>query len=271
MKAIVVDDEERALKLMSAMLSTMEGVELVKMFKNSYDALEYLKIQGVGIDILFLDVEMPGMDGIAMAGELMKQPMPPKIVFVTGYEKYAYAAWEAEAVDYLLKPYRKADIRHAIERCKSFSRPAMARWIEVKCFPGFELFLDKDPVKFHNKKAKELLAYLIHNRGEWVDTGSIVFDIFGGQDEEQGKKYYNVVSYRLRRTLAEEGISDLLEVEYGKCRIRAEHIYCDYYSYLEGNEELFLGSYMQQYSWAEPTLATMLRKLENKRNSNFLR
>ena len=100
-----------------------------------------------------------------------------------------------------------------------------------------------------------------------MDTGSIVFDIFGGQDEEPGKKYYNVVSYRLRRTLAEEGISDLLEVEYGKCRIRAERIFCDYYSYLEGNEELFLGSYMQQYSWAEPTLATMLRKLENKRNS----
>ena len=70
-------------------------------------------------------------------------------------------------------------------------------------------------------------------------TGVLSLIYLAGQDEEQGKKYYNVESYRLRRTLAEEGISDLLEVEYGKCRICAEHIYCDYYSYLEGNEELF--------------------------------
>ena len=82
--------------------------------------------------------------------------MPPKIVFVTGYENM-YNAWEAKLWIIWLKPYRKRDIRYAIERCKSSSRPAMARWIEVKCFLGFELFLDKDPVKFHNK-AKELLG-----------------------------------------------------------------------------------------------------------------
>ncbi|KMZ53557.1 response regulator [Dorea sp. D27] len=262
MKAIIVDDEKRALNLMASMLSVIEDVELEAEFQSPYEALDYIKTHGEGVDILFLDVEMPGMDGIFMAGELLRLPCPPKIVFVTGYEKYAYAAWEAEAVDYLLKPYRQADVRHAVERCKSFSRAGTAHRIEVKCFPAFELFVDGSPVKFPNKKAKELLAYLIHNKGNWVETGNIVYNIFGEQDEEQGKKYYNVVSYRLRRTLAEEGVSGLMEVEYGKCRVRTECFICDYYRYLDGREELFDGDYMQQYSWAEPTVATLVSRKE---------
>lgn len=262
MKAVLVDDEERALSLLASMLSGIEDVEVAAKFKNAYDALEYIKSIGERIDILFLDVEMPGMDGIAMAGELKKMPVPPKIVFVTGYQKYSYAAWEVEAVDYLLKPYHKVDLLHAIERCKSFRRVGMCHEIEAKCFPTFELFVDGKPVKFHNKKAKELLAYLIHCKGKWVETGNIVYTVFGEQDEERGKKYYNVISYRLRLTLAEAGIPELVEVEYGKCRICPEHLLCDYYSYLEGKYELFQGSYMQQYSWAEPTVAVMTERAE---------
>ena len=269
MKAIIVDDEERALNLLSAILSDIEDVELEDMFKSPYEALDYIKTHREGVDILFLDVEMPGMDGIFMAGELLRLPCPPKIVFVTGYEKYAYAAWEVEAVDYLLKPYRKSDVHHAVERCKSFSRVGTANRIEAKCFPAFELYVDGNPVNFPNKKAKELLAYLIHNKGNWVEIGDIVYNIFDEQDEGQGKKYYNVVSYRLRRTLAEEGVSNLMEVDYGKCRVRSERFLCDYYRYLDGNEDLFGGDYMRQYSWAEPTVATMLSRKEKVKKVRF--
>ncbi|MCD2493256.1 response regulator [Lacrimispora sp. NSJ-141] len=262
MKAIIVDDEIRAVRLLATLLSSIEEVEIAAEFNNSYEALEYIQNFRGEIDILFLDVEMPGLDGISMAGELMKMPDPPRIVFVTGYAKYAYEAWEVEAVDYILKPYRKANIIHALERCKSFRRAGSPHKVEARCFPDFDLFVDGNPVNFPNKKAKELLAYLVHCEGKWVATGQIVYDIFGERDEEKGKKYYNVVSYRLRRTLAEEGISDLLEVEYGKCRVHSKRLSCDYYRYLEGKHELFQGNYMQQYSWAEPAVAMMLTKAD---------
>lgn len=274
MKVMMVDDEARALNLMRFMLSDMDDVELAAEFQNCNEALEYLRSPDtVKIDILFLDIEMPGIDGVSMAEELKKLSKPPRIVFVTGYEKHAYAAWKAEAVDFLLKPYEKEDIRHAIDRCKSFRRTGDISKIEIKCFPSFDLFVNDVPVKFRNKKAKELLAYLVHCQGKWVITGDIVYDVFGGQDEEQAKKYYNVVAYRLRRTLAEEGIGSILQIDYGKCRIDTDNIVCDYYRYLRGESELFTGSYMQQYSWAEPAAATMLerkQKLDKSKESTFL-
>lgn len=259
MRAIVVDDEVRALKLMKFMLSGMDDVELAAEFRNCNEALDYIKSPDTEkIDILFLDIEMPVLDGISLAGELKKLSKPPKVVFVTGYEKHAYAAWKAEAVDFLLKPYEKEDIRHAIDRCKNFHRTEKFSKVEIKCFPSFDLFVNGTPVNFRSKKSKELLAYLVHCQGKWVNTGDIVYYVFGGRDEEQAKKYYNVVSYRLRRTLAEVGISSILQMDYGKCRINPEDIICDYYQYLDGEAQLFLGSYMQQYSWAEPMAATML-------------
>ena len=60
-----------------------------------------------------------------------------------------------------------------------------------------------------------------------------------------------------------------MEVDYGKCRVRAERFLCDYYRYLDGNEDLFGGDYMRQYSWAEPTVATMMSRKEKVKKVRF--
>lgn len=257
MNAIAVDDEQRALRMMQVMFREIEEVKLEAVFSSAAGALDYL--QGHKVDVVFLDVSMPGRDGISLAREIRAMPCPPKLVFVTGHEEYALDAWGVDAVDYILKPYRLEHIRHAIARCKSFGPAGAGHTVEARCFPGFDLFVDGIPLKFHNKKAKELLAYLVHCQGEWVATDQIVYNLFTDQDEEAGKKYYNVISYRLRRSLTDAGIGHILETDYGKSRVCADQISCDYYSYLEGRHELFLGDYLQEYSWAEPTVASMVQ------------
>ena len=268
MKVIVVDEDVRQLNLMESILSEIEELELTAKFQSLHQALAYVReLKGVPV-LLFLDGELPESDVVSEAVELQRTCNSIKIVFTADSKEYAYAAWKAEAVDFLLKPYDKAGILHAVERYRSFGSMGNRRRIEARCFPDFSFFVDGNPVKFHNKKAKELLAYLVHHKGKWVDTASIVYDIFGEQKEELGKKYYHVVSYRLRDSLKEIGISGLMEFEYGKCRVRPEMFSCDYYEYLDGREELFEGDYMEQYSWAEPTVATMLEHQRKCRNEN---
>lgn len=258
LKVVAVDDEPRSIEMLKIMLEEIEGVRLEKSFTDSHKALTYLLNHDT--DIVFLDVEMPGIDGIMMAGKLKQMKYPPKVVYITGFTKYSLDAWKMDAMDYVLKPYRLEDIRHAISRCVTFGQGPTPQVIRAVCFPRFDLFVDGRPLTFRNKKAKELLALLVHYRGDWVDLATIIYCLFGDRDESQAKNHYNVITYRLRGSLAENGISGLVEVEYGKCRVCTDEFSCDYYEYLDGNHSLFQGDYMQQYSWAEPTVADMTRR-----------
>ncbi len=263
MKVVLVDDESRAVNLLSIMLKDFNDLEIIQTFTDSEAAYEFICDNEV--DLVFTDVEMPKMNGVEMARRIKTKKSDVVIVFITGYKQYAYDAWEIDALDYLLKPYSKDDVKRAVEKAlRANSRPNKTM-IEARCFPGFDLILNGQPVLFRNKKAKELLAYLIHHRGDWVNTNNAVFALFEETDEKTAKNYYNVVIYRLKNTLQELGIQDLLITEYGKSRVRIELINSEYDQYLNGAHNLFRGEYMQDYSWAESTVSHMILNAELRR------
>jgi two-component system response regulator AlgR len=76
------------------------------------------------VDLVLLDIRMPGMDGLAAARELARMPAPPAVIFTTAYEEHALAAFDANAVDYLLKPIRRARLEAALQRAR---RPTRAQ------------------------------------------------------------------------------------------------------------------------------------------------
>jgi two-component system response regulator AlgR len=122
---IVVDDEPLAIERIRMLVSHLEGVAVVGAASSGEAALrltEDLQPQAV-----LLDIVMPGMDGIAVARWLGALPSPPKVVFVTAFESFAMAAFDVQAVDYLMKPVEPGRLERAIERVRNASVQGPAR------------------------------------------------------------------------------------------------------------------------------------------------
>jgi DNA-binding LytR/AlgR family response regulator len=99
MKAIIVDDEPKAIELIKSYLQHFKQVELVSTFRNGLKAFEFLNSND--IDLIFLDINMPHISGISLSKMIDKEV---KIIFTTAYSEYAAESYEVAAIDYLLKP-----------------------------------------------------------------------------------------------------------------------------------------------------------------------
>jgi DNA-binding LytR/AlgR family response regulator len=116
MRILAVDDEAPALNELVYLLSRAEGVSEVVAAGSAAAALEQL--QASAFDAVFLDIRMPGLDGLALAKILQRFAAPPAIVFVTAFDSHAVDAFELDAVDYLLKPIRAQRIEQALGRVR---------------------------------------------------------------------------------------------------------------------------------------------------------
>jgi two-component system response regulator LytT len=125
--ALIVDDEQLARDELRYLLDSVGGVEVVAQGKNGIEAVELIEEHRP--DLVFLDVQMPGLDGFAVIERLMArqkkrrssgeeaEPLP-QIVFATAYDQYAVRAFDVNAVDYLLKPFDQTRVEQAVERAR---------------------------------------------------------------------------------------------------------------------------------------------------------
>ena len=140
------------------------------------------------------------------------------------------------------------------------------RTVTVRTFGYFDVFVGDKPIAFKNKKSKELLALLVDRRGGYVTSEEAIGFLW--EDEPSNSvtlARYRKVALRLKNTLEEYGISGIVESIDGKRRIVMEKVECDLYQYLSGKEEygnLFRGSYLNNFSWAETTLGELMGDLE---------
>jgi two-component system LytT family response regulator len=131
---LVVDDESGARRNLTALLRDDPDIGAIIECDSGQGAIERLK--GSKCDLLFLDVQMPGCDAFDVL-ELLGSALPPAVIFVTAYDEYALRAFEAGALDYLLKPFDDARFRRALDRAKDklahlSSRPKMSERLAVK-------------------------------------------------------------------------------------------------------------------------------------------
>ncbi len=119
MKVIIIDDEQPALDELKYYLSKRKDMEAIDAFTESVPAIE--KAKKMNYDAAFLDIDMPVINGLNVARELMESNSNIKIVFITAYNDYAVKAFELNALDYLLKPIDKNRLEAAVEKLiKSF-------------------------------------------------------------------------------------------------------------------------------------------------------
>ncbi|HUO14197.1 MAG TPA: LytTR family DNA-binding domain-containing protein [Verrucomicrobiae bacterium] len=118
LSAVIVDDEQLARDELAFLLKNTDDVSVVAQGKNGLEAVNLIKDRNP--DLVFLDVQMPGLDGFGVIKKLLDKKIPlPKIVFATAYDQYAVKAFEVNAVDYLLKPFDKKRVAQAIQKARA--------------------------------------------------------------------------------------------------------------------------------------------------------
>ncbi|MFY9949800.1 MAG: LytTR family DNA-binding domain-containing protein [Candidatus Sulfotelmatobacter sp.] len=117
LSAVIVDDEQLARDELAFLLKSAGDVNVVAQGKNGLEAINLIKEHTP--DLVFLDVQMPGLDGFGVIKKLLDKKIPlPKIVFATAFDQYAVKAFEVNAVDYLLKPFDKKRVAQAVQKAR---------------------------------------------------------------------------------------------------------------------------------------------------------
>ncbi|MDR3036901.1 MAG: LytTR family DNA-binding domain-containing protein [Coriobacteriales bacterium] len=171
-KAILVDDEAPARSELRFLLDETKQVEVVAEAANVREAIECLKEKGA--DVMFLDINMPGANGLQLAEALGRLKYPPAIVFVTAYSEHAAKAFDVNAVDYLVKPVETDRLLQALAKVKhyvhAFSRGQQSDRIPVEK-SGKKLLVSTD--KIHYVMAKDDYSYLHTEADRYLSTVSL--------------------------------------------------------------------------------------------------
>ncbi len=129
LRAVLVDDEPLARDELGYLLGQVGGIEVIGQAGNGVEALT--TIDRLQPDVVFLDVQMPGLTGFEVARQMVDRRAPSHIIFVTAYDQHAIEAFEVNAVDYLLKPVDPTRLEVAVDRARrriTSERPAGADW-----------------------------------------------------------------------------------------------------------------------------------------------
>jgi len=145
MKALIIDDEPRAIQLMESYATRFSELEVVATFRNGLKALDFLNKQPV--DVVFLDINMPQLSGLSLSKIL---PPDVRIIFTTAYAEYAAESYEVAAVDYLLKPVTFERFAKAISKLFTQQQTAPAG------IPSVQFLYLKDGTRLHKVKIEQI-------------------------------------------------------------------------------------------------------------------
>ena len=254
MIAIAVDDEVLMLGALVKAINASDDIREVAKFSDCDEALEFV-IKNP-IDIAFLDINMRGMGGLALAEKILFIRPDCKIVFCTGYEEYAIPAFKLHASGYLMKPISAEDVQAEIDNIKGVRKKE--KLLTVKCFGNFEVYVKQEKLVFKRLKTKELFAFLIDRQGAGMTAKQICAVLFPDDvDDTKNSAYLRQLVMDLKNTLKSVGAESVLRHETPCYRVDTSLIQCDYITYLETGKPEFHGEYMMQYSWAEETCALL--------------
>ena len=186
LSAVIVDDEQLARDELAYLLKNAGDVDVVAQGKNGLEAVNLIKEHNP--DLLFLDVQMPGLDGFGVIKKLLDKRLPlPKIVFATAFDQYAVKAFEVNAVDYLLKPFDKKRVAQSLQKARAKQGDAelpgekieaLVRMIESQKQPSAKILL----------KALGRM-FLVDQRDicyAWIEEG-VISVVTGGPNSMEGQ------------------------------------------------------------------------------------
>lgn len=251
MRVIYVDDEQPALDTFRAKTKGLLEPESLRFFLDSEEALRYAGENRV--DVAFLDIEMPGMDGIELARELKKKDCNIRIFFMTAFGQYALDAFGVKALGYIMKPYTSEEIKEALETAALMHARPQKR-VEIQTIPHFVVRVDGKRLALGGKK-QELLALLVDKGEAGLTTGEAIACLWQDRNaDEKTQTLYRVTFHQLMDELKKKGIADMIGADERSKYIVRDLVDCDLYRIMDGDLEglkSYGGDYLREYSWAE--------------------
>ncbi|SFB46503.1 pentatricopeptide repeat domain-containing protein (PPR motif) [Cohnella sp. OV330] len=227
--ALLADDEEHALSLLELLLHQTGEVKVIGRCGNGIDAIA--QIARLKPDVAFLDIEMPGMNGLEVAERLGSTPSDTQVVFVTAYDRYAVSAFENDALDYLLKPLEVdrlnrtvGRVKRAVARRKSEALdPADAgkaaaekppAELQVQLLGEIQVSVEgRGRLKWRTSKEKELFAYLAVHYGSRIHRDVLLDELWPDEHYQKAKVYLHTCVSYLRRDFRQLGMEDAVIYE----------------------------------------------------------
>jgi DNA-binding LytR/AlgR family response regulator len=180
LKTIIVDDEPIARRILREELELIEGIDIVSEADSGEKALEQITERKP--DLVLLDLQMPGMGGLDVVRSLKSGSHIPVIVIVTAYDQFAIQAFEAGAIDYLLKPVGEERLAQAIDRAKrvtnkqAFERVAQIQQVaESSTAQPVKRFVGKQGTEYFLLGADEIYAFQAEGALVWIVTAKRKF------------------------------------------------------------------------------------------------
>ncbi len=239
LKAILVDDETPNNFLLKRAIDLTGQLEVIAQFNHPREALE--KISHIKADVAFIDIEMPGMNGLELAEKIQSISPDIDIVFVTAYSEYAIDAFKVNALDYILKPHETKEINRVISKIISknsynnfnkFSSPKTSTKCEsrISCIGNFEVCGIKSDKNVHwiTSKAEELFAYIIIHLGNRINKWVLCELLWPDQSPNKAITNLHTSIYRLKNTLTKEKVP--VQIKYSNDSYWAEigDVFFDY-------------------------------------------
>lgn len=231
MRTIIVEDEEHSLRLMKRIMSRNKHLNIIGAFTDPKEALK--NIMELSPEVIFVDIEMPCMNGIELAREVMKFNDNIQIVFVTAYEKYALEAFQVDAVNYILKPIAEEELDISVSRLlKKYNTEEIKPYDgknRIISLGGFEVYgnFTDEQIKWPTAKAKELFAYFTYNRGKEIDKWQLCDILWTDSAPKKAEHNLHSTIYRVKTALKNFGIENIVNYEKGKYNIDFENFSCD--------------------------------------------
>jgi two-component system, LytTR family, response regulator len=182
LRVLVIDDEPPARKKLITLLRDEPGIEIAGQASNGVDAVA--AIEEHHPDAIFLDIQMPGMNGFEVL-EALDAGKIPLVVFVTAYDQHAVKAFEVHAVDYLLKPFDRSRLQHCLSRLRDQHGSANSKLQEL-----LTEFRPRDYLSRVIVKSRGRVLFLKIEDLDWIETSANYVELHSGKQ-----------SYLLRETL----------------------------------------------------------------------
>lgn len=191
-RVLIVDDEPLARERLRKFLRDEPDIDLAGEAANGREAVQ--QIHALRPEIVFLDVQMPELDGFGVVAEL--QPPLPAIVFVTAYDKFALKAFEVHAVDYLLKPFDRARLKTALERARQVVQQKQPVEERISALLHHLQPRPQEPERLAVKSEGRVVFVNIHDI-DWVEAADNYVNLHVGKDSHLLRETMNGLEAKL--------------------------------------------------------------------------
>ncbi len=234
LNAILVDDEYNSLQRMRKIVEEYSEINILALYQSGKELLNSLDNYIEELDLLFIDIEMPGIKGLEAAEQILSADENIEIIFVTAYNEYAVEAFELNALDYLLKPISKKRFQKTLSRINVNKKEKedfkeKKQHLSVKTFGRTKININskKLDIDWRTVKTEELFYFLLLFSGDFVSKAKIIENIWPQGEVERSRDLLYTTIYNLRKIFNKLGISKLILSKRGFYKINAEKVEAD--------------------------------------------